>query len=119
MIKNSELKNNNDISSKSINFAVSTFGCKTNQSESDGIIADLLSYGFNLVEHHDNPDFVVINTCTVTSMSDKKARQFIRKIKLLNPKVKIIVTGCFVDLNREFLKKMKFRIYFPTVKKMK
>lgn len=117
MIKNSELKNNTHISSKSINFAVSTFGCKTNQSESDRIITDLLSYGFNLVEYHDNPDFVVINTCTVTSMSDKKARQFIRKLKLLNPKVKIIVTGCFVDLNREFLKENGISHIFPNSKK--
>jgi threonylcarbamoyladenosine tRNA methylthiotransferase MtaB len=119
MAKNSELKNGRNISQKSIRFSVATFGCKTNQSESDSIIIELLSCGFSLVEYDEYPDFMVINTCTVTSISDKKARQFIRKIKLLNPMAKIIVTGCFVDLNNEFLKKNGILHIFPNKKKMK
>lgn len=85
-------------------FSFTTFGCKTNQSESDGIIRELVSAGFKMVDFSDRPDFAVINTCTVTSISDKKARQMIRRIKLLSPETKIIVTGCFVDFNRQFLK---------------
>jgi threonylcarbamoyladenosine tRNA methylthiotransferase MtaB len=117
MLKNSELKNDNSINARSVRFAIATFGCKTNQSESDKMIMELLSYGFNLVEYNENPDFMVINTCTVTSISDKKARQFIRKIKLLNPTAKIIVTGCFVGLNNEFLKENEILYIFPNNKK--
>lgn len=87
-----------------IRFKVITFGCKTNQSESDEIIRGLLSYGFKLVESDEKFDFIIINTCTVTSMADKKVRQFLRSIKQSNPDAKIIVTGCFVKFNDEFLK---------------
>ena len=117
MIKNSELKNGGNIPAKQTGFSIVTFGCKTNQSESDKMIIELLSCGFNLVEYNENPDFVIINTCTVTSISDKKARQFIRKIKLLSPAAKIIVTGCFVDLNSEFLKENEILNIFPNNKK--
>src|SRR5665647_779786 len=121
MIKNSELENNNNnnnnISAKQVRFSVATFGCKTNQSESDKIIIELLSCGFNLVEYNDSPDFMVINTCTVTSISDKKVRKFIRKIKLVSPDAKIIVTGCFVDLNNKFLEENKILNIFPNNKK--
>ncbi|MHB1275779.1 MAG: tRNA (N(6)-L-threonylcarbamoyladenosine(37)-C(2))-methylthiotransferase MtaB [Candidatus Humimicrobiaceae bacterium] len=117
MTQNLELKNDGNIDTKSIRFAVATFGCKTNQSESDKMIMELLSYGFNLVEYNESPDFMVINTCTVTSISDKKARQFIRKIKLLNPSAKIIITGCFVDLNNKFLKENEILYIFPNNKK--
>ncbi|MHB1376207.1 MAG: tRNA (N(6)-L-threonylcarbamoyladenosine(37)-C(2))-methylthiotransferase MtaB, partial [Candidatus Humimicrobiaceae bacterium] len=105
------------ILAKQAGFSIVTFGCKTNQSESDKMIIELLSCGFNMVGYNENPDFVIINTCTVTSISDKKARQFIRKIKLLNPAAKIIVTGCFVDLNSEFLKENEILHIFPNDKK--
>jgi threonylcarbamoyladenosine tRNA methylthiotransferase MtaB len=81
------------------------------------LVAELLSYGFKLVEYNNDPDFIVINTCTVTSMSDKKARQFIRKVKLLNPEAKIIVTGCFVDFNSKFLKENEILYIFSNDKK--
>lgn len=117
MAQNLELKNDSNINTKSVRFSIATFGCKTNQSESDKMIMELLSYGFNLVEYNESPDFMVINTCTVTSISDKKARQFIRKIKLINPAAKIIVTGCFVDLNNKFLKENEILYIFPNNKK--
>jgi threonylcarbamoyladenosine tRNA methylthiotransferase MtaB len=100
-----------------VKFSVTTFGCKTNQSESDSIIMELLPCGFKLVEYSDSPDFALINTCTVTSASDSKARQFIRKIKLLNPDAKIIVTGCFVDLNDSFLKENGITFIFKNNEK--
>ena len=117
MIKNSELKNDSSKSKKQAGFSIATFGCKTNQSESDKMIRELLSCGFNLVQYNENPEFVIINTCTVTSISDKKARQFIRKIKHSSPAAKIIVTGCFVELNNEFLKENEILYIFPNDKK--
>jgi threonylcarbamoyladenosine tRNA methylthiotransferase MtaB len=85
-------------------FSIDTLGCKVNHSESDFIAKKLLGKGLELVSWKDHPDFCIINTCTVTSQSDRKARQLIRRIKSKNKFGKIIVTGCFVVCNREFLK---------------
>ena len=117
MIKNTDLKNEDNFTAQPVKFSTATFGCKTNQSESDKITAELLSYGLSLVEYTEDPDFMIINTCTVTSISDKKARQFIRKVKITTPAAKIIVTGCFVDLNSNFLKENGIIHVFPNDKK--
>ncbi len=90
-----------------LKFSIYTLGCKTNQSESDCIASDLISGGFQLVSLKEKPDFSIINTCTVTSASDSKARQLIRRIKQSNPGGKIIVTGCFVVFNEKFLAENK------------
>jgi len=88
-------------------FLIYTLGCKTNQSESDYITSKLTGNGFRIVPLKEKPDFVIINTCTVTSASDSKARQLIRRVKQANPEGKIIVTGCFVVFNEKFLAENK------------
>ncbi len=90
---------------KKITFSVDTLGCKVNLSESDFIIKELQKKGMDHVPCNEDPDFCIINTCTVTSQSDRKARQIIRRIKSQNKNSKIMVTGCFVVFNKEFLKK--------------
>ena len=90
-----------------LKFSIYTLGCKTNQSESDCIAGDLISRGFRIVPLMEKPDFSIINTCSVTSASDSKARQLIRRIKQANPVGKIIVTGCFVVFNEKFLAENK------------
>jgi len=87
----------------SVKFSINTLGCKTNQSESDYITKELLDKGYSLVSYNDNPDFCIVNTCTVTSKSDRKVRQIIRRIKSKSPDSTVIVTGCYVVFNREFL----------------
>jgi len=87
-----------------IRFSVDTLGCKVNQSESDFIAGELQKKGLELVSSSEHPDFCLINTCTVTSRSDRKARQLIRRIKSENRNSKILVTGCFVVFNKKFLK---------------
>jgi len=89
---------------KKMRFSVDTLGCKINQSESDFIVKELFEKGLEPVSWSERPDFCIINTCTVTSRSDRKARQIIRKIKSQNKNSKIIVTGCFVVFNKKFLK---------------
>ncbi len=84
-------------------FSIDTLGCKVNSSESDFITRELLKRGLELVSWQDHPDFCIINTCTVTSQSDKKTRQLIRRIKKRNKSSSVIVTGCFAVYNREFL----------------
>lgn len=100
-------------------FSSVVFGCKTNQSESDSIIKELSYAGFKLVDYKSKPDFVIVNTCTVTSESDKKARQMIRKVKLQNPDSIVIVTGCFVEFNRDFLNEIGVDYIFSNKQKDK
>jgi threonylcarbamoyladenosine tRNA methylthiotransferase MtaB len=86
-----------------IKFSINTLGCKTNQSESDYIASCLIEKGYQFVNYNNRPQISIINTCTVTSESDSKARQLIRRIKQINPGIKIIVTGCFTVFNKDFL----------------
>jgi threonylcarbamoyladenosine tRNA methylthiotransferase MtaB len=88
-------------------FSIDTLGCKVNHSESDFIARELLKRRLEPVSWRDRPDFCIINTCTVTSQSDRKTRQLIRKIKTKNKSSMIIVTGCFNVYNREFLDSQK------------
>ncbi|MEA2015284.1 MAG: tRNA (N(6)-L-threonylcarbamoyladenosine(37)-C(2))-methylthiotransferase MtaB [Actinomycetota bacterium] len=87
-----------------IKFSIDTLGCKVNQSESDFIAGKLQKKGFKLASHDRGPDFCIVNTCTVTSQSDRKVRQLVRRIKSENKDSKLIVTGCFVVLNKDFLR---------------
>jgi threonylcarbamoyladenosine tRNA methylthiotransferase MtaB len=92
---------------KKIRFSVDTLGCKVNLSESDFIIKELQKKEMEQVSWRSNPDFCIINTCTVTSQSDRKARQVIRRIRSQNKNSKIMVTGCFVVFNKKFLKECR------------
>ena len=86
-------------------FYIYTLGCKTNQSESDSIAGELLKRGLKPRSPGESPDIIIINTCTVTSAADRKARQAIRRLKKEHPSSIFIVTGCFTVFNKEFLKK--------------
>jgi threonylcarbamoyladenosine tRNA methylthiotransferase MtaB len=118
-------KNDIKIKSKNIRykedyyFTVITFGCKVNQSESDEIISELNCYGLTHTGDITKSDIVIINTCTVTAQTDSKIRQFIRKVKRLNPKSKVFVTGCFVKFNEDFLKNLNIKNYYQNEEKNK
>ena len=60
---------------------VLTLGCKVNTYESEFIKEKFIKNGYEIVELHDNPDVIVINTCTVTNQSDSKSRKMIRLAK--------------------------------------
>ncbi len=77
-------------------FLIKTLGCKVNQSESDQIADQLVGAGYHQVQNADEADLIVVNTCTVTSVADAKARQLISKMAK-SPKAKIVVTGCAVN----------------------
>jgi threonylcarbamoyladenosine tRNA methylthiotransferase MtaB len=81
-----------------------TLGCKLNQLESEAITDAFLRAGFEQSEK--SPAVIVVNTCTVTSKADQKARRVIRKALRDYPKSKIIVTGCYAQLNGEDLQKL-------------
>ena len=87
--------------------AVATFGCKINQYESAGIIAQFEEHGFQHVSFDEEADVYVVNSCTVTNRTDFKSRNSIRKVlkkKLINPNIILIITGCYVQRNKDEIK---------------
>ena len=77
--------------------SVITLGCRVNQYESQAMIEYLENRGISVQSADSISSVYIINTCTVTSESDRKARQMIRHFKKLNPDAKIIVTGCMAQ----------------------
>lgn len=77
-----------------MNFNIITLGCKVNQYESQAMKESLIKYGFQLSDNKDKADITIINTCTVTSVSDAKNRKIIHKVKRQNPDSILILTGC-------------------------
>ena len=76
-----------------------TLGCKVNQYESEAIGEALEELGFTVCSPCEVCDAYVINTCTVTAESDRKARQFIRRALTKNPDAFVAVTGCLSQTN--------------------
>ncbi|MGM9632289.1 MAG: tRNA (N(6)-L-threonylcarbamoyladenosine(37)-C(2))-methylthiotransferase MtaB [Eubacteriales bacterium] len=76
-----------------------TLGCKVNQYESEAIAEKLAQNGYTVLPCTEECDAYIINTCTVTAESDRKARQFIRRAIHQNPDAYILVTGCLAQVN--------------------
>lgn len=74
--------------------AILTQGCKVNQYESEAIAEAFMARGFEVCPPQTICDVYVVNTCTVTSESDRKARQAIRRLLSGNSEAYVIVTGC-------------------------
>lgn len=72
-----------------------TLGCKVNQYETEAVSELFTDAGYDVVPFTDKADCYVINTCSVTSMSDRKSRQIIRRAKKTNPESVIAVMGCY------------------------
>lgn len=85
-----------------------TLGCKVNQYESEWMKERLYEEGHEIVPFYFDADIVVVNTCTVTSESDRKSRQLARKIKRSNPKARIVVLGCSSQLNQNSFTEFDF-----------
>ncbi|MBO7341913.1 MAG: tRNA (N(6)-L-threonylcarbamoyladenosine(37)-C(2))-methylthiotransferase MtaB, partial [Clostridia bacterium] len=74
---------------------IATLGCKVNQYESEAIAEAFEACGCATAPFHTSCDVYVINTCTVTAESDRKARQMIRRARQQNGAAFVLVTGCF------------------------
>lgn len=72
-----------------------TLGCKVNQYETEAMCELFSKSGYEVTSYDDAADIYVINTCTVTGMSDRKSRQIIRRAKKTNPDSFVIVAGCY------------------------
>ncbi len=72
-----------------------TLGCKVNQYESEAMLEAMEKAGFRQAEARESADVVVVNSCTVTSTGDQKARQALRRAKKENPEAVTVLTGCW------------------------
>ena len=89
------------------NISFYTLGCKVNQYETNAMMQKFQEAGYQIVDINDNiSDICVINTCTVTNMSDRKSRHMLRKIKEKNDNAIIIATGCYAQVAKKQLEEM-------------
>jgi len=83
------------MSGETYSVGIYTLGCKVNQYESEAIAEAFSARGFAVKPPSSECDLYVINTCTVTAESDRKARQFVRRAIHQNPNAYILVIGCY------------------------
>ena len=84
-----------------------TLGCKVNQYETNSMIQKFIQKGYEIVEATKEADIYIVNTCTVTNMSDRKSRQMLRRVKELNSEAIVVACGCYVQVAKQELEKME------------
>lgn len=83
-----------------------TLGCKVNQYETEAMLEKLQKNDFEIVDYDEIADIYLINTCTVTNLSDRKSRQLIRRSKRENPNSIVVVAGCYSQIKPEEIENM-------------
>ena len=83
-----------------------TLGCKVNQYETQEMREMLKKSGYEITENEQDADIFVINSCTVTSESDRKTRQCVRHYKNKYPESTVVLTGCMPQSFPEMAKKL-------------
>lgn len=86
--------------------AITTLGCKINQFESAAMTEALEQNGYGMVPFSEIADIYVINSCTVTAKTDAESRRLIRRATRMNPEARVVVTGCYAQMNAEELLKL-------------
>ena len=87
--------------------ALMSLGCKVNQFETETMEGLFKKRGYTIVPFEEPADFYVINTCSVTSLSDRKSRQMIRRAHRQNDRAIVAVTGCYAQVSTEEVKKIE------------
>lgn len=82
-----------------------TLGCKVNQYDSDAMRTLFVRNGYAQAGENDDADVYVVNTCSVTSIGDRKSRQMVRRIRRAHPKAIIAVAGCYAQLAPEIFER--------------
>ncbi|MFO0947396.1 MAG: tRNA (N(6)-L-threonylcarbamoyladenosine(37)-C(2))-methylthiotransferase MtaB [Planctomycetota bacterium] len=83
-----------------------TLGCKVNQYETEYVRELLLQNGYREAERGESAVLAVVNTCTVTSESDRKSRKLIYQMARANPGAKIVVMGCYATAEPETIRRL-------------
>ncbi len=81
--------------------AITTLGCKVNQFESAAFASAFEARGCQMVSFQGEADIYVINTCTVTGRAGQQSRQLIRRVLRQHPEARIMVTGCYAQMDPE------------------
>lgn len=98
-------------------FEIITLGCKVNAYESEIMKELLIKAGYK--ETKEQPEVVIINTCSVTNMADSKSRKMIRRYKRENPNTILVVCGCSSQNNKDEYEKMDIDILLGNKDKSK
>ncbi len=94
--------------------AICTLGCKVNQYETQALEQELRHRGHTLTDFEETADIYVVNTCSVTAVSDKKSRQMLRQAKRRNPAAVIAACGCYAQTHPEDVKKLDLDVIAGT-----
>ena len=84
-------------------FAIATLGCKVNQYDSAIIESRLRACGMERRDFGEQADVYIVNTCTVTDRADSESLRIARRARRLNPKARIVMTGCFAQASPDVL----------------
>ena len=95
-------------------FACYTLGCKVNQYETQAMEQLLVQSGHTLGSFDEICDGYIINTCTVTAVSDKKSRNAIRRVRKLNPAAAVGVCGCYAQSSPDEIRKLDVDVLIGT-----
>lgn len=87
-------------------FYIEQFGCRATQADGAALERQLRDRGCTASVKASDADIVVVNTCTVTASADAQARDAIRKLHAANPRVRVIVTGCYAQRAPEELSQL-------------
>ena len=86
--------------------AIYTLGCKVNQYETQAMEQELRGRGHSVVEFTDAADVYVVNTCSVTAVSDQKSRQMLHRIRRQHPEAVLAVCGCYPQTHADDVRKL-------------
>ena len=98
--------------------AIYTLGCKVNQYETQAMETELTRRGHTLVPFDGEADAYIINTCTVTAVSDKKSRQMIRQARKRSPHAIVAVCGCYAQTDPEAVEALEVDLVMGTNDRM-
>ena len=94
--------------------AIYTLGCKVNQYETQAMEQELIRRGHQVVEFSDDADAYVVNTCSVTAVSDQKSRQVLHRVRRNHPEAILAVCGCYAQTHVEDVRKLDVDIISGT-----
>jgi len=85
---------------------ITNLGCKVNQYESQAMRKAFRNRGWEISDVADGVDACVVNSCSVTSIADRKSRQVVRQCRAKNPKAVTVLTGCYAQTGTKAVKQM-------------
>ena len=91
----------------SLKVAFYTLGCRLNTAETETLMQGVVERGHRIIPFGDSADIVLVNTCTVTEAADSSCRNIIRKAVSSSPHGKVVVMGCYAQMARERILRIK------------